>query len=289
MAVAIESGAVWSIGDRIVVVVPISRTELEGARLARDDGWRGSFTAAGSHPQMHGIRRKRATSGVGLCSSWVAVMVVGAGTAIRKRWRPGATVGSRGETRLRGSMPKAQHSGPEGVSRTLIVVVPLGDLMKKYKVGPKHINLAEQSVTLVATRPAGRARIMKVWEEEHSITETELQDLVDRPDIVQLEIWPSETGYFLTLKFKKDVTLPPWDARNLRLKARRGRHFFLSVRRVRTAPRTFKDLNRLRNFIEGMMPEVKLYSVHQNPTIAKLTLVDTFAKYKRSNQTGLDS
>lgn len=150
--------------------------------------------------------------------------------------------------------------------------------MKKKSVTPKHTNLAKKSVTLVAIEKGSKTRTMKAWKEDKSITETELQHLGARPAINLLEIWPTHEGYFLTMKFRTAVLLPAWELYAFPGKTRKGTHFFLCVRRVRDTPRTFKDLNRLKKFIEATMPEVKHYLVHQNPTTALTALMNRFDK-----------
>lgn len=151
--------------------------------------------------------------------------------------------------------------------------------MKK-KTAPKHTNLVKKSVTLVTNKKGSQMRIMKAWKEDDSITETELQHLGKRPAIDQLEIWPTDAGYFLTLKFQQQVVLPAWEIGAPPNATRKRSYFFLCVRRVRDTPRTFKDLNRLKKFIEAAMPEVKLYTVHQNPTTALTALMNRFDKGK---------
>lgn len=150
----------------------------------------------------------------------------------------------------------------------------------KTKPAPKHTNLVKKSVTLVSTKKGSQMRIMKAWKEDDSITETELQHLGKRPPIDQLEIWPTDAGYFLTLKFRGQVTLPAWEIGAPPDATRKGSYFFLAVRRIRDTPRTFKDLNRLKKFIEATMPEVKHYTVHQNPTTALTALMNRFDKAK---------
>lgn len=156
-----------------------------------------------------------------------------------------------------------------------MMVKPLSEHMKKKRV-PKHTNLVKKSVILVVTNEGQPRRIMKAWKERDSITETELQQLTTRPAITKLEVWPSDAGYFLTMTFEEDVTLAAIGFVMPTIVVREGRDFFLSVRRVRNTPRTFKDLNRLKNFIEVTMPDVTHYIVHQNPADELQKLAERF-------------
>lgn len=114
---------------------------------------------------------------------------------------------------------------------------------------PRHINLAGKSVTLKAENKArSEAQLMKLWKEEDSILETELQGLEGEHEIEHLDIWQTGAGFYLTLKFVA--------ARNT---------YFLAVRRKRNGPRIFKDVNRLVDFLGTVMPHVEEAALHLLP------------------------
>lgn len=108
------------------------------------------------------------------------------------------------------------------------------------------MNLAAKSVTLeTARKERNEARIMKLWKEEDSIIETELQG---ESPIRKLDIWQTAAGFYITLKFSGDPD-----------------ELFLAVRRKRNGPRIFKDVNRLVDFMGTAMPRVDDVGLHLLP------------------------
>lgn len=145
-------------------------------------------------------------------------------------------------------MPKARHSGPEGVSKTFNNETTSSEAMKPTPL-PRHMNLAAKSVTLeTARKERNEAKIMKLWNEEDSIIETELQGLEGEKEIQRLDIWQTAPGFYITIKFARIPT-----------------EFFLAVRRKRNGPRIFKDVNRLVDFMGTAMPRVSEVGLHLLP------------------------
>lgn len=145
-------------------------------------------------------------------------------------------------------MPKARHSGPVGVSKIYNDDTTSSEAMKPTPL-PRHMNLAAKSVTLKTAREErNEARIMKLWREEDSVIETELQGLETEYAIRRLDIWQTPAGFYITIKF-----------------SRTPNEIFLAVRRKRNGPRIFKDMNRLVDFMGTAMPRVEDVGLHLLP------------------------